>query len=93
MGARLQADIQCGRCQQRRVFHGSNRMDFCMAFSATHMVTFPDDFPVTHNHSTDHRIGGNMADAILCQLNATRNILFVFSDCIHKKTTFAACKK
>ena len=93
MGARLQADIQSGKRQQRSVFHRSNRVDLCMSFPTTHMIAFADYFPAMHDDRPYHRIGRRVADAILCQLDATGNILLIYSGCIHKKTTFAACKK
>lgn len=72
----FQADIDRTSLEQFLVFDRSDCMNLCVRFSASDMVTFSDDFPVTHDDRSDHRVGTGCILSVACQLYATFHVDF-----------------
>jgi hypothetical protein len=49
-----------------------------MGFTASDVITFPDDGIVVHNDGTYHRIRSGIAKPVSGQLDTAGNIFFVF---------------
>ena len=78
MGAWFQTYVNGGFLQEIFVFDGTYGVYFGMRLSATDVVSFSDDGVVVHNDSAYHRVGGCVAEPVVCQLQAAGNIFFIF---------------
>ena len=76
MGTRFQTHINRSIFQQMLIFflHRSQSIHLRMSFSASHVIPFSNDSPLTNNNSPHHRVGLCILLSVASQLNATVHI-------------------
>jgi len=75
MAARFESDI--GRGTPGQLARRAQGVDFGMGLAGAHMPAFADDLPVTHDHTTDPRVGVGGVQAVARQFDGACHVMGV----------------